>query len=77
MRQPFFAPLDHAVSRVPVAMVLGVITGIVVYCWSGFKKPNVVCPKCGKCKTEDGSTVCECGDYFVNADEMKWCDDEK
>jgi hypothetical protein len=74
-----YVPLDQAATRAPAAIVEGLVVAIVVYWASGRRKsnvyPNVVCPKCGKFKSADGSITCECGGEFVNADEMKWRDD--
>ncbi len=73
----FFVPQDQIPSRIPGAILAGVIAGIAVYCWYRSRKPNVVCPQCGKFKTADNFPDCPCGGHFTNADELKWRDDEK
>jgi hypothetical protein len=73
----FFIPAEEISQHIPVAVLGGVFTGLLIYFAQEKKKPTVVCTKCGIAKIADISSKCECGGHFENIEEMKWHENKK
>ena len=70
----FLKPSYEILPQFPVAVIGGIICGIIIYYLSGEKKKTLtlVCPKCEKIKEDDGIIPCECGGHFEDIKTMKW-----
>jgi hypothetical protein len=72
-----FIPLDQIASRVPCAIIMGIIAAIIMD-WFTFRvKRELVCPRCGQIKNSDNILQCSCGGNFEKREEMKWHEHKK
>ncbi len=67
----FFVPQDQLMRRIPVSIIIGILTGLIAYRVSK-KEVIVICPKCGHVKGQDSLTKCPCGGGYCDLDEYEW-----
>ena len=63
---------DEMPSRIPVALVVGLLAGWIIYRFRLPSRRTVICPHCDKTKFDDGVRVCACGRDFVDIETVKW-----
>ena len=66
-----FVPADQLLSRLPFAILAGIISGFVFWKWERVR-PTMICPDCEVTKYEDGVIDCPCGGHFEKMDMMKY-----
>jgi hypothetical protein len=63
---------DDMPSRIPFALVVGLLAGWIFYRFRSPSKRTMICPHCDKTKFDDGVAHCACGKDFVDIETMKW-----
>ena len=64
-------PADEILTRLPLAMVFGVIAAFVAYKLEKRRPPIMICPQCEATKYMDNTNECSCGGRFERIDVMK------
>jgi hypothetical protein len=70
-RGHLLVPADELLSRLPFAVMVGII-GTLVWYQCGRKRPMMICPQCEASKYEDGVDQCPCGGHFEMMESMKY-----
>jgi hypothetical protein len=63
---------DEIPSRIPFALIFGVLAGWILYRNRLPSKRTMICPHCDKTKFDDGVAHCCCGRDFVDIETVKW-----
>ena len=63
---------DEMPSRIPVALVVGILAGWIIYRFWLPRRRTLICPHCDKPKADDGVIRCSCGRDFVDIETLKW-----
>ncbi len=67
--------LYEIIDSIPIALLIGLIVGLMGYWLLPKETTNQVvfiCPKCENTKFYDGNLNCQCGGHFENILTMKW-----
>ncbi|MBA4147864.1 MAG: hypothetical protein H0X66_07080 [Verrucomicrobia bacterium] len=70
-RSRFFISIQELLSRLPLAGIIAVVSGFVIYKLERRQLPMMICPRCETTKIEDETDQCSCGEQFEVMETLK------